>query len=152
MEHHEQHPPKIERGSKPASGHLEGQAGRCLLYGKDTAGAHSLTYATMSKGTEAPLHVHSREDETFYALSGELDARVGDEHHELTAGDAVFLPRGLKHRLMCKSDRAEVIMLIHPPGLEHFFEEIDRAASEGPSDKAEMASIAEKYGVTILPE
>lgn len=152
MNHHLQFPPKIARGKPFDSGHNAGQAGHCLLYGTDTAGAHSLSVATLRKGSEAPLHEHSREDETFFVIEGEIDARVGDEHHTLQAGDSVFLPRGLKHRLMCLSDEAKLIMLIHPPGLENFFDEIDQQTSEGPVSPREMKEIASKYGVTIFDE
>ncbi|MEM1109890.1 MAG: cupin domain-containing protein [Planctomycetota bacterium] len=152
MPYHESHPPKIARAKPFDAGHNPGQAGHCLLYGQDTAGAHSLSVSVLKKGSEAPLHEHSREDETFYVISGQLDARVGDEHHTLNPGDAVFLPRGLKHRLLCLSDEAQVLMLIHPPGLENFFDEVDRATAEGPADPQHMKSLATKYGVTIFPE
>ena len=149
MTYPEQHPPTVARATPPEAGHLDGQAGRCLLYGPDTAGAVSLSVSTLRKGSEAPLHTHSREDETFYLVSGTLEARVGDQRHVLNSGDAVFLPRGLRHRLLCLSESAEVVMLIHPPGLETFFDEIARATSEGPVSAEEMKAVAETYGVTI---
>ncbi|MEM9419239.1 MAG: cupin domain-containing protein [Planctomycetota bacterium] len=152
MNYYETHPPKISRSKTFDAGHNAGQAGHCLLYGKDTAGAHSLSISILRKGSEAPLHEHSREDETFYVISGQLDARVGDEHHTLNAGDSAFLPRGLKHRPLCLSEQAEIIMLIHPPGLENFFDEVDQATADGPADPKRMQSIALKYGVTIYPD
>ncbi|MEO0531777.1 MAG: hypothetical protein AAF266_14550 [Planctomycetota bacterium] len=60
--------------------------------------------------------------------------------------------RGIKHRLLCVSNEAEVIMLITPPGLEHFFDAIDQQTSEGPADPAKMKELAAEYGVEILPE
>ncbi|MEM9017495.1 MAG: cupin domain-containing protein, partial [Verrucomicrobiota bacterium] len=120
MTYHEQYPPLIRKAKPFDSGHNPGQAGHCLLYGEDTANAHSLSVSILRKGSEAPLHIHSREDETFYVISGTLDARVGDDHFTLEEGDSVFLPRGLKHRLLCISDEAKLLMLIHPPGLEKF--------------------------------
>jgi len=85
-------------------------------------------------------------------ISGSLDARVGDEHFTLNEGDSVFLPRGLKHRLLCISDEAELLMLIHPPGLEKFFDEIDQAISAGPVSAEVMKDLSGKYGITILDE
>ncbi len=152
MSYHEEHPPRIGRAKPFESGHIPGQAGHCLLYGHETGGSHSLSVSILKKGSEAPLHVHSREDETFFVISGSLDARVGDEHFTLNQGDSVFLPRGLKHRLLCISDEAELLMLIHPPGLENFFDEIDQAVSDGPVPVAVMKGLSEKYGVTILDE
>ena len=122
------------------------------MYGKDTAGAVSVSVAVLQQGSEAPLHEHSREDETFFVISGQVDARIGDEHHTLNAGDSVFLPRGLKHRLRCISDRAELIMLIHPPGLENFFDDVDQATAHGPAEPARMKALAAEYGITIYPD
>ncbi|MEM7790953.1 MAG: cupin domain-containing protein [Verrucomicrobiota bacterium] len=149
-QYHEKYPPKIGRAQAFERGHNPGQAGHCLLYGDDTAGAHSLSISILKKGSEAPLHIHSREDETFYVIEGTLDARVGDNHHTLEVGDSVFLPRGLKHRLLCLSGEAKLLMLIHPPGLEKFFDEIDQAVAEGPASKETMIELSAKYGITIL--
>lgn len=48
----------------------------------------------MRRGTEPPPHVHSREDELFYILSGEMTVYVESEVFQLTAGEYMFLPRG----------------------------------------------------------
>jgi uncharacterized RmlC-like cupin family protein len=45
------------------------------------------------------MHIHTREDETFYVLAGEIEVTVGGERDVLRAGDSVFLPRGIPHRL-----------------------------------------------------
>ncbi|MEM1212667.1 MAG: cupin domain-containing protein [Planctomycetota bacterium] len=146
------HPPAIGHARTFVTGHNPGQTGHCLLYGPDTAGSLSVSVAKLKKDSQAPLHEYSREDETFYVISGELDARVGDNHHTLRAGDAIFLPRGLRHRLRCLSDEAQVLMLIHRPGLEHFFDEVDQAIANGPADPTKMQEIAQRYGVTIFPD
>ncbi|MEM6473033.1 MAG: cupin domain-containing protein [Planctomycetota bacterium] len=152
MTYHEKFPPRIARSRPFDAGHNVGQSGHCLLYGSDTAGAHSLSVAILRRGSEAPLHVHSREDETFFVIEGQIDARVGDEHHTLGAGDSIFLPRGLKHRLLCLSDEAKLIMLLHPPGLENFFDDLDQKTAQGPVDPEEMKAIAMKFGVAILSD
>jgi quercetin dioxygenase-like cupin family protein len=151
MHYHEQYPPFISALPEFGSGHNPGQAAALLIDGPQTAGCHSLTVSILRKGSEAPLHVHSREDETFYVIEGTLDARVGDDHHTLEAGQAVFLPRGLKHRLLCVSETAKVLMMIHPAGLENFFKRIDSDPDHLIS-RGEMVRIAAEYGVMILDE
>jgi uncharacterized cupin superfamily protein len=48
----------------------------------------------MRPGTEqAPLHVHTREDETFYVIEGRITAIVGDRRRDLGPGESVWLPR-----------------------------------------------------------
>ncbi|MEM1109886.1 MAG: hypothetical protein AAGH99_14475 [Planctomycetota bacterium] len=43
-------------------------------------------------------------------------------------------------------------MLIQPPGLEDFFDEVDQATSESPAEQKQMEAIATKYGVTVFLE
>jgi quercetin dioxygenase-like cupin family protein len=151
MSYSTEHPPKIQRAKPYTVGHSAGQSGHCLLTGSDTAGALSLWVSIVHPGSHAPLHVHSREDETFFLLSGEIEARIGDEYHTLLAGDSVFLPRGVPHRLAnVSSAPAEFVMLIHPPALENFFMEIDRITSDGPTSPEIMQEAAARYGVTII--
>ena len=44
-----------------------------------------------------PLHVHHRNDETFYVLDGELRLFLSDREIVLALGQAVLAPRGLPH-------------------------------------------------------
>src|SRR5215469_10928207 len=45
----------------------------------DNNGAFDLAIGRMGRGTEPPPHVHSREDEFFYVLSGEIRFYVDDD-------------------------------------------------------------------------
>ncbi len=44
-----------------------------------------------------PLHIHDREEETFYVVEGQLTLFVAAEEIVLTAGQAVVAPRGVMH-------------------------------------------------------
>ena len=144
-------PPKIGRAKPFSHGHNAGQRGNCLLYGVDTAGALSLSASVLEPDSHAPLHVHSREDETFYVITGEVEALVGNEREVLHAGDCIFLPRGIPHRLLnTGAGPAQLLLLIHPPGLERFFDEVDQLASSGPTSPEVLRETAARYGVTIL--
>jgi mannose-6-phosphate isomerase-like protein (cupin superfamily) len=55
-----------------------------------TGGALSIFETSIGAGP--PLHVHDREDESFYVLDGELSVRCGDDAFEAAAGSFVFLP------------------------------------------------------------
>ncbi len=48
-----------------------------LAEGKDTGGCFSLVDVVVPKGTEPPPHTHSREDEAYYILEGEITFQVG---------------------------------------------------------------------------
>ena len=45
----------------------------------DTGGQMTIVEVTEAPGTEAPLHVHHRDDEGFWILEGEVTFEVGDE-------------------------------------------------------------------------
>src|SRR5437899_123645 len=89
-----------------------------LAGGEDTGGAFAMWEGTQRPGSEPPLHVHDREDETFYILEGEVVVMVDGNVHRLTAGDAIFLPRGLPHTFRIKSPAARVITMATPAGFE----------------------------------
>jgi|SRR5215471_17768256 len=55
--------------------------------------------AVVNPGDEPPLHIHSREDEWFYLLDGDVNFHVGGENYRTTAGGFVFFPRGRPTRI-----------------------------------------------------
>ena len=59
----------------------------------DNNGAFDVAIATIRRGTEPPPHVHSREDEFFYVLAGEMKVYVDREVFSVAAGECVFVPR-----------------------------------------------------------
>src|SRR6516162_6184860 len=60
-----------------------------------TAGSFSMIESHTRGG--APWHVHSREDEYLYVLSGKLKVWCGKEVFDAEPGSFVFLPRGTAH-------------------------------------------------------
>jgi quercetin dioxygenase-like cupin family protein len=63
-----------------------------LAESKDTNGAFFLMEVTAVPGTEPPPHVHTREDELFYALEGEFDVYGGTEAFKVETGESIFCP------------------------------------------------------------
>ena len=82
----------------------------------DNNGAFDLVLSKMRRGTEPPPHVHSREDEFFYVLSGEIRVYVDGEVFAVTAGECMFLPRRRPHAFLVTSEEAHVILLVVPGG------------------------------------
>jgi len=91
------------------------------LTAEQNAGQASLAEVVVRPGTEPPLHVHAREDETYLVLEGELIFQRGVERIAAGPGSAVHLPRGLQHGFAVLSELARVILLVTPGGLEHGF-------------------------------
>jgi mannose-6-phosphate isomerase-like protein (cupin superfamily) len=49
------------------------------------------------------FHVHDHSDELFYCIEGEFDIEFADGLTHLCEGDFIIIPKGTKHRPVCKS-------------------------------------------------
>ena len=129
---------------------------------KDNNGAFDFCIIEMKRGTEPPPHVHSREHEFFYILSGEMRVFLDGEVFELTTGDCMFLPLGRSHAFRIMSDELRWIALITPGGFFDAVNEMNAPAErmEVPTDtnavtyaNADMTDtikIFERYGLRFL--
>ena len=132
-----------------------------LIDGEDTGGAFALVDVVQKPGAEPPLHVHETEDETFYVLEGEIDVLVGGEKHNLSAGGAIFLPRGIPHTFRIKSPVAHALNVLRPAGFEQWFRELGTPAEDfdlplqppppSPELFARMQRLGERLRVYVLP-
>ena len=91
----------------------------------------SLAEALTRPGAEPPVHIHAREDETYYVVGGEVTVQRGQELIEAGPGDAVFLPRGVQHGFAVRSERAKLLFACTPGGLEAAFHQVSEPAERG---------------------
>src|SRR5262250_3090163 len=73
--------------------------GSVCLSGADTGGAFCLLEISLAPGMAVPRHTHTREDEVYFVLAGELQATVGEEIFVLQPGDTLLAPRDVPHAL-----------------------------------------------------
>jgi len=123
--------------------------------GAETAGSFSLWEDVVPPGAGAPPHVHSREDEAFYVLSGEIQVEFEGEPAPRRIGPGGFF-YGARHRRHgyrnVSEQPARVLVLCTPScGLDQMFAELDAATAAGMPELAKLAAIAAKYGVIIEP-
>ncbi|MGF1470197.1 MAG: cupin domain-containing protein [Rubrobacteraceae bacterium] len=126
-----------------------------LAEGTNTGGSFALAEGILSKGTEPPPHTHTREDEAFYILEGEMSLRVGVQTIEAEPGDLVYLPRGIEHSFGLKTPTVRALFYITPAGIEEAFKQLSKPAGdltppplpEKPPDVEGMVTIFESYGV-----
>ena len=64
---------------------------------RETEGRLSIVELSGARGDMPPLHVHTRDDEAFHVLAGELSLFVGASCSVARAGDTVLAPRGIPH-------------------------------------------------------
>ena len=48
------------------------------------------------------FHIHESSDELFYCIEGEFDIEFDDGMTHLTQGDFIIIPKGTRHRPVCK--------------------------------------------------
>jgi quercetin dioxygenase-like cupin family protein len=136
-----------------------GDVYRVLASGRQTGDVYALSEIRVSPNNGPPLHIHSREDESFFVLEGEVEFQVGDE--KITARPGTFIqgPRGIAHSF--KNNRqlpARMLAFVAPAGFENFLNEFARpvASFESPAippSKDEVDKLlvaAPKYGLQIL--
>jgi quercetin dioxygenase-like cupin family protein len=142
----------------PAAGRTLNVLGVTHIYkamGRDTAGSLSFWEDVVPPGTGVPPHVHDREDEAFYVLSGEIQVEFEGEPAPRRIGPGGFFYRARRRRHAYRnvSDQpARVLVLCTPScGLDQMFAELESATAGGMPAIGKLAAIAAKYGVTIEP-
>lgn len=109
------------------------------------------------RGHGSPLHVHTREDEWFYVLEGELTFWVDGEVSVASAGSFAYGPKGLAHTFIVSSELARFLLVTEPAGFERFTRalgepadrEIPPPATE-PPDVEGLTKLATTFGLQIL--
>ena len=125
---------------------------RFLVTGDESGGAYFAMEALVPPGGGPPPHVHSREDETFYVLEGELEFLLGDEL--VTAGPGAFVnvPRGTVHRFTnTGAESARLLLTFTPAGIERWFEQTLEPAPNHvtPADVPDnVEEVAARYAAT----
>lgn len=150
---------------KPGEGRtiaVVGDVYRFLATGEDTNGRYALWEAVVPPGGGPPPHVHSREEEGFYVLDGEITFQVGDERIVARAGMFANMPVGAPHSFKNESERpARMLISVAPAGLEQMFFEVGQPVPAGaqfapPPTKEEiekLLAVAPRYGIEIkLPQ
>ena len=136
-----------------------GDVYRFLATGDDTHGTYATWEAIVPPGGGPPPHVHSREEEGFYILEGEITLQAGDQRIVATAGMFVNMPIGMPHSFKNESSKpAKMLIMIAPAGLENMFFEVgvplaDGSTSALPPTQEEiekLLKVAPKYGIEIL--
>jgi quercetin dioxygenase-like cupin family protein len=136
-----------------------GDVYRFLATGDDTNGKYALIEAIVPPGGGPPPHVHSREEEGFYILEGEITFTINGERVVATAGMFANMPVGIPHSFKNESNRpAKMLISVAPAGLEKMFFEFGVPLAEGataglPPTKEEiekLLAVAPKYGIELL--
>ncbi len=129
---------------------------RFLLTRDDTNGSMSVFEVRVPAGQKlaAPAHQNNAYEELLYGIEGVLTWTVDGTPIEVGPGQALCIPRGAVHRFdnFGRQD-AKQLVVISPPimGPAYFREaaEVIGAAAGGPPDRAKMADVFLRHGMTL---
>jgi quercetin dioxygenase-like cupin family protein len=121
----------------------------------ETRGAIFAFEATEPPGGGPPLHIHTREEEFFLVLEGEITFYLDGQVFTRTAGGTAFIPRGAAHCFKNCSDKpARVLVLFTPGNIEGFFEYGEPFVDGSvPSDDVligRLQALAPAYGLDVI--
>lgn len=101
-----------------------------------TGGAFSIVEHPLDPGRLIPPHIHYKEHELSYVLSGEIGVRIGDRDYVAGPGSYVFKPRDVAHTFWnAGSEPAHLLEFIFPAGFENFFAELGELVVSCPPDE-----------------
>jgi quercetin dioxygenase-like cupin family protein len=131
---------------------------RFLLTGENSTGSIA-AFELIVPGAQrlaAPAHSHDHYEETIYGIAGVLTWTVDGKQIDVGPGQALCIPRGAIHRFDNNGGQdAKALCVITPAaiGPQYFREsaEVINAAAGGPPDRAKMAEIMLRHGLTPAP-
>ncbi|MDR5729464.1 MAG: cupin domain-containing protein [Terriglobia bacterium] len=131
---------------------------RFLLTGEDSSGTIAAFEVVVpgSQRLAAPAHSHDHYEETIYSVEGVLTWTVDGRQIDVGPGQALCIPRGAVHRFDNNTAHdVKVFCVITPAaiGPQYFREaaEVINAAAGGPPDRAKMAEVMRRHGLTPAP-
>ena len=131
---------------------------RFLITGEDATGSVAVFELAVPGAARlaAPAHSHDHYEETIYGLEGVLTWTVDGKPIDVGPGQALCIPRGAVHRFDNNGTvDARALCMITPAaiGPEYFREAaaVIDAAGGGPPDRARMAEVMLRHGLTPAP-
>src|ERR1700736_4522860 len=99
------HQPTLRQLAEGCTVAVVGDVYRFLATGEDTNGKYALWEAIVPPGGGPPPHVHSREEDGFYILEGEITFTIGDNRLVASAGMFANMPVGTPHSFQNDSSK-----------------------------------------------
>jgi quercetin dioxygenase-like cupin family protein len=156
------HQPIIRSPGEGRTIAVVGDVYRFLATSEDTDGKYAMWEAIVPPGGGPPPHIHSREEECFYILEGEITFQINNQRLVATAGMFANMPVGSLHSFKNESGKpAKMLISAAPAGLEQMFFEVGQPVALGataapPPTKADIEKllmVAPRYGIDIkVPE
>lgn len=120
------------------------------LGGSDTDNQIVEWVSNVEPGVGIPPHVHTKEDEIFRVVKGQVEIIVNGKSSILREGDIAFAPKHFVHSWkVIGNEKAKMITSAFPAGIDVMFKELSELPA-GPPDFKEVARICEKQGIRFV--
>lgn len=146
--HRNPEPLVVLPGQAPA---YRGQQGRqsditeLLATSEQTGGKLGIFRQTIAPGSGPPTHIHMREVEFLYVLSGDFKLRVAGRDRQVPVGTFMFVPRMTAHTFKNVGSQPGVLLFgVSAGGLEKMFAErqdVDAATNMKLMKKYHMVAV-----------
>ncbi len=90
-----------------------------LAYRNSRIRQQSLAEARLPVGASTQEHYHAVTEEIYYITSGTGRIRIEQETRDITAGDAIAIPPGQKHKLWNTGAEVLTLLCCCAPAYEH---------------------------------
>ena len=90
--------PSIKHQPRSQRYYFDVGLGAVCLSGKDTGGAYCLLDVSLAPGMGVPRHTHTREDEVYFVLAGELEPFRGHTPVQVSPGILCVLKSKGEHK------------------------------------------------------
>lgn len=115
----------------------------------DTEGRFSLMERTLPPGARMPPpHRHPGNDEAYFVLQGKVEFHVAGEVFEGTSGTFVLVTAGEVHTFGNTSTERARLLVLHSPGLDEYFRELEILwSSIDPPDHEAQSALMRRHGM-----
>lgn len=145
-----QNKPKIIKDGKGQVLNVIGDIQTHKLLGSETGNQIVEWVDDVEPGTGIPPHIHTREDEIFRVVKGEIEIMVDGETTLLKEGDIAFAPKNIAHSWkVVGTEKAKMITSAFPAGIEAMFSKLAELPP-GPPDFEKVAKICGEQGITFV--
>ena len=142
--------PKIVRNNKGKLLNVIGDIQTHKLVGSDTNNQIVEWVDNVEPGVGIPPHVHTKEDEIFRVIKGQIEIMVDGKTTILEAGDTAYAPKNIPHSWkVVGTEKAKMITSAFPAGIEIMFEKLAELPA-GPPDFNKVTEICNQYGITFI--
>jgi len=120
------------------------------LVGENTGNQIVEWVDNVEPGVGIPPHIHTKEDEIFRVIKGQIEIMVDGKTAVLNEGDIAFAPKNIPHSWkVVGTEKAKMITSAFPAGIEFMFKELSELP-EGPPDFPKVAEICGRHGITFV--